>query len=220
MKQYTLRQPRDPQEQLYSIGYIRNLTWQLLGAWQFWGYSLNHWLWCPTRPNGFKIGMYTFIISYDTRLQSCTDFRYNNINCCGILPCYSMCPIMTWLCFPTFVLRLGLGSVYTRSCAVSCTQLMLSAQLFQHSAFTQLQNTAQLYSFLCLSCVPCNFCAPFSLRTVLESGPNFTAKPTCVCPVVGPWALLRQVSRIAATLSPAAIILYTSCTLALAVLIS
>ena len=140
MKQYTLRQPRDPQEPPYSIGYIRNLTQQSLGARQYWGYTLKRRLSMVPNQNkyGFKIGMYTFIICYDTMLQSYTEFRYKNIICCSILPCYSVCPIATQLCFPAFVPWLGLGSVRTRTlaqCTVSLTQLQLLAQLFQHSVF-------------------------------------------------------------------------------------
>ena len=223
MKQYTLRQPRDPQEPPYSIGYIRNLTQQSLGARQYWGYTLKRRLSMVPNQNkyGFKIGMHTFIICYDTMLQSYTEFRYKNIICCSILPCYSVCPIATQLCFPAFVLWLGLGSVRTRTLAqcllLSCSSWHSCSSIV---SFTQLQNSAQLYSFLCLSCVPCNLTAPFSLRTVLESAPNLTATPTCVRPVVGPGVSaytcsLHCVSCIAVTLSPCIF-----CVAALPVLIS
>ena len=36
-----------------------------------------------------------FITRYNTMMTSYTDFRYNSINCCGSLPCYSACSIVT-----------------------------------------------------------------------------------------------------------------------------
>ena len=64
---------------------------------------------------------------------------------------------------------------------------------------------------LVLSHIPRELSAPFLLCTILESGPNLMATPSCVCTMVGPWvsAYTRSlccVSHIATNLSPAALL--------------